>query len=257
MAPLFDTLLPDTISPAIASLLIATSFVTSTMTAALGLGGGLALLAIMAAVMPVSALIPIHGVVQLGSNTGRALVQRRHIDWTILLWFTVGSLFGAAIGGHFVISLPDAPLKIGLAAFILWAVWGKKPSFQRLPRSLLAFGGLFATVLTMFFGATGPVVAGIIRSATSDRMTLVATHAGCMTLQHSLKVIVFGLLGFAFGPWALLLAGMLVTGFLGTLFGSRILSRMQEGTFTKAFKLMMTLLAVNLLWQVSEPLLFG
>jgi uncharacterized protein len=249
MSFLPDFLFPDTLSAASALLLISVSFLTSALTAALGLGGGIALLAIMASVMPIGALIPVHGVVQLGSNTGRALVQIRHLDRAILFWFASGSLFGAWIGGHLVVTLPDAPLKIGLGLFILWSVWGRKPVFRKLPRGLLAAGGLGATILTMFFGATGPVVGGLISSLVPDRQTFVATHAACMTLQHCLKVIVFGFLGFAFGPWIPLLAAMVFTGFLGTLTGTHLLGRMPETTFRKGFKLVMTLLALNLLIQ--------
>jgi hypothetical protein len=40
---------------------------------AFGIGGGAALLAVMASLVPPAALIPVHGVVQVGSNLGRAL----------------------------------------------------------------------------------------------------------------------------------------------------------------------------------------
>ena len=40
-----------------------------------------------------------------------------------------------------------------------------------------------------------------------------------MTLQHCLKVIAFGLLGFAFGPYLFIIAAMIVSGFIGTLIG--------------------------------------
>ncbi|MEJ8475790.1 sulfite exporter TauE/SafE family protein [Roseibium algae] len=244
--------LPDALSSASAFLLITISFATSALTAALGLGGGIALLAIMASVMPIGALIPVHGVVQLGSNTGRALVQIRHLDRTILLWFTLGSILGAWIGGNIVVALPDAPLKMGLAFFILWSVWARKPKFDKLPRWLLASGGLVATFLTMFFGATGPVVGALISSIVPDRLTFVATHAACMTFQHCLKVIVFGLLGFAFAPWFGLLAAMIFTGFLGTLAGTHVLGRMPEAIFKRGFKLIMSLLALNLIWQAAR-----
>ena len=51
------------------------SFFTSAMTAAAGIGGGVVLLAIMATVYPPAVLIPVHGMVQLGSNGGRALLM--------------------------------------------------------------------------------------------------------------------------------------------------------------------------------------
>nr|MEC9422078.1 TSUP family transporter [Pseudomonadota bacterium] len=116
---------PDQLHLAASLTLIVTSFFTSALTAAVGLGGGVALIAIMATVMPASALVPVHGVVQLGSNAGRALVQLKHVDWLIALWFAVGAAIGAAVGGAIAVELPPAVLKAGIGLFVLWVVWGK------------------------------------------------------------------------------------------------------------------------------------
>ena len=58
------------------------------------LWGGVLLLAIMAGIVPAAALIPVHGLVQLGSNGNRALMTRRHIDWPLLRRFALGALAG-------------------------------------------------------------------------------------------------------------------------------------------------------------------
>ena len=68
--------LPEGIGVGAALLLVVASFFTSALTAAFGVGGGVAMLALMGLFVPVAALIPVHGTVQLGSNTGRAWHQR-------------------------------------------------------------------------------------------------------------------------------------------------------------------------------------
>ena len=73
-------------------VLVVLSFFTSMMTATLGIGGGVLLLAVMAGTMPVSALIPVHGLVQLGSNGNRALMTVKHIDWRMLKYFSLGAV---------------------------------------------------------------------------------------------------------------------------------------------------------------------
>ncbi|MEM8689778.1 MAG: sulfite exporter TauE/SafE family protein, partial [Pseudomonadota bacterium] len=65
---MFEALLPPAIEPVWAALLIAVSAVTSFVTASLGLGGGVILLAVMALIVPGPAIIPVHGAVQIGSN---------------------------------------------------------------------------------------------------------------------------------------------------------------------------------------------
>ncbi|MEM6762274.1 MAG: hypothetical protein AAF615_05310, partial [Pseudomonadota bacterium] len=67
----FAAFLPDGVAPAGALALIAFSVITSAVTALLGIGGGVLILIAMTFVIPIEALIAIHGAVQLGSNAGR------------------------------------------------------------------------------------------------------------------------------------------------------------------------------------------
>ena len=61
MSALLDLLIPAGISPLATLMLVAMSAVTSAITASLGIGGGVLLLAIMAVVMPPAAIIPVQG----------------------------------------------------------------------------------------------------------------------------------------------------------------------------------------------------
>jgi uncharacterized membrane protein YfcA len=243
---LAETLLPPDVSAHTAALLIAASFFTSALTAGLGIGGGVALLSIMGYALPVAALIPVHGVVQLGSNFGRALVQRAHIGWAIILPFLAGSALGAAVGAPFVMELDDPPLKIALGAFIVAATWAKIPALRQARPGTIAAGGAATTFLTMFFGATGPLTAAFLEKAFADRQAYVASHAAAMTLQHGFKIIAFGLAGFAFGQWAAVIAAMIASGFAGTLSGSRLLAAIPEAKFRIAFRFLLTALALDI-----------
>ena len=60
--------------------LVFLSFFTSAITAAFSLGGGMLLLSVMVIVLPASAIVPVHGLVQFGSNSGRTLLRRHHIE---------------------------------------------------------------------------------------------------------------------------------------------------------------------------------
>ena len=54
--------------------LIIASMITSFVSAAFGIGGGAILLGLLALKLPPIALLPIHGIVQIGSNMGRAII---------------------------------------------------------------------------------------------------------------------------------------------------------------------------------------
>lgn len=248
-------LLPSDISFNSSLLLIFVSFFTSGITAAVGLGGGITLIAVMASIMPAAALVPVHGVVQLGSNAGRALVHFKHVDWPILGWYCLGAIFGAALGGSIAINLPAALLKLGIACFVLWIVWGRKPKLGGRHKSAMGVAGFVATLLSMFFGASGPISAGVLSTFNLTRHGFVANQAITTLFMHIFKIAMFGFLGFAFAPWMGLIVLMIISGFLGTLAGSQLLGRMEEATFKKGFKIVMTLLALNLVWQAARDLL--
>jgi len=240
-------LLPSSMSALAAWSLVAVSFVSSFITAAMGIGGGMVLIATMASLMPAAAIVPIHGVVQLGANAGRAVLQRPHIDWRTFAYFGAGAIVGIAIGGSIVVTLPADTLRLGLGLFILYMVWGPRlPGVGSSQAVVVAFG-VGASILTMFFGATGAFVTTMLRRRDYSPRALVATHSVCMTAQHTLKLIAFGVLGFAFAEWLGLVALMLISGFAGTWCGVQVLNRLPAQVFDRLLKAILTLMAVNLL----------
>lgn len=241
------SLLPDGISSLVAFLLITTSFFTSAMTAAFGIGGGLALISIMGVFLPVSALIPVHGLVQLGSNSGRAWRMRHHIQWPIILPFLIGAIIGAIVGASIVVTLPNALLKIVLGIFVIFVTWFSIPKMLTTGTVATLIGGFITTALTMFLGATGPLVIAIFAKAFDERKQLVSNTAVAMTAQHGFKTIAFGLFGFAFAAWLPLICAMVIFGYGGTIAGGYLLGKLNEALFRKIFNICLTLLALNMI----------
>ncbi|MEO0999117.1 MAG: TSUP family transporter [Pseudomonadota bacterium] len=237
---------PGGLIPAIALLLVAVAAVTSFITAAFGLGGGVALLAVMASVMPPAALIPVHGVVQAGSNAGRAWLLRGAVRWGALTPFLLGAALGAAAGGLVAVDLPPAAVELGVGLFILWSVAFRPPGWLARAGGV---AGAASSFLTMFFGATGPFVAAWVRTLHLGREAHSATHAAAMVAQHGLKLLAFGILGFAFGPWLPLTAAMLLSGFAGTWAGRRLLMRLTDRVFDRVLAVILVLLALRLVWR--------
>jgi uncharacterized membrane protein YfcA len=232
--------------PLVAAALLGASFFGSFMTVALGIGGGALLLAVMASFLPPAALIPIHGVVQLGSNMFRAGLLIRKTHWPPFAAFAMGTAIGAGFGGMVAINLPPGLVLIGIGLFVIWSVLRKPPAWlSRVP--LLT--GLISSFLTMFFGATGVFVANFTKSLKLTRESHVASHAVFMTLQHGLKVVIFAVLGFAYGPWLGFIALMIAAGFLGTLAGRLVLVRLSDKGFKTALDVVLILISLRLIWQ--------
>ena len=240
-------LLPEALGVTPAILLIIASFFTSALTASAGIGGGLALLALMSYALPAALIIPVHGVVQLGSNAGRTYIQRANVHWPTVFRFLLGAAAGASIGAAIVVSLPTGILLTILAIFILLTLWARLPGIPGDKPLIVVLGGLITTFLSMFVGASGPLSALFLERLFADRRHLVATHAAAMTTQHGFKVLAFTLAGFALFNWLPFLALMIASGYAGTRFGTHILERLPEASFRRLFKLVLTVIALDML----------
>ena len=246
-----DWLLPANVSPSIFALLVFVSFFTSAQTAAFGIGGGVAMLGALAGTVPPAMIVAVHGVVQLGSNFGRVIVQRAHILWRPTALFTMGSIVGAAMGAYVFLQIPEKLLLALLGVFILIMTWIPKPKIPGLETTGMLLGGLISTFLTIFVGATGPFIQALFLSMGVDKKTLVASHAACMVIQHALKVAAFGYLGFAFKEWLPMIAAMIAAGFLGTWLGTKLLDKLSEELFKKIIRTLLTIIALDLLRRAA------
>lgn len=247
-----DIFLPEAMAPLVFWALLATSFAGSLITVVFGIGGGGVMLAVLASLIPPAALIPTHGIIQIGSNAGRVLLTLRHVYWPALPAFTLGSILGASVGGALVVNLPPEWVQIGVGSFVLWSVLASPPKAVRDWPGVI---GAISSFLTMFFGATGLFVATYTKSHALPRHAHVATHATLMTVQHGLKTLIFGLLGFGFAEWGAFVGAMIAAGFAGTVVGRVFLDRMDDARFKLALNAVLVILSLRLIWAGVTGLL--
>jgi uncharacterized membrane protein YfcA len=235
------------------AILAAAAFATSILSAVVGMAGGITLLAVMLLFLEPLAAIPLHGVIQLVSNSSRAAIQRRHVDLHILLRYSVLLIPMGWVGLHLANALPAAAMRVIIGIFVLIATWfpgwlllGTHPEETNPGRRFLVLGGVVG-VLNMTIGATGPLIAPFFLNLGLDRRALVGTKAACQSLGHGVKIALFGMAGFAFAPHLALLvtAGACVVA--GTWLGSRILERVSERFFRRLYMGVLTVIALRLL----------
>lgn len=243
------------LAPGVELGLVLLSALSSALSAAAGIGGGTLLIMAMAQVMPASALIPVHGMVQLGSNGGRAVMTWRHLDRGLLAAFLPGVVLGALVAAWLLIRLPTGALELCIAFFVLYSCWGPGWPERMLGRGGTLLAGALTTFLSSLVGATGPLVAAFIRQHFRERLPRVATFAACMTFQHLTKAFVFGVAGFVFRDWLGLMLAMVAAGVVGTWVGLRLLRRLSDRRFDTAFKWVLTLLALRLIWLGGQRLM--
>ncbi len=235
------------------AILAVAAFATSILSAVVGMAGGITLLAVMLLFLEPLAAIPLHGVIQLVSNSSRSVIQRRHLDLRILLYYSALLVPMGWVGLQLANALPASATRVIIGVFVLVATWfpgwlmlGTHPEEINPARRFLFLGGL-AGVLNMTIGAIGPLIAPFFLNLGLERRALVGTKAACQTLGHLVKIALFGVAGFAFAPHLALLvtAGACVVA--GTWLGSRILERVSERFFRHLYMVVLTAIALRLL----------
>lgn len=227
--------------------LIPIAFATSVVAGALGMGGGVLLIALMPGLVPTTAIIPIHAITQLASNASRAGFGWRYIDWTLVPAVALGSVAGAFLGAEVYSGLNLRWLPAFIGCMILFITWFKLPRPRGGNKLTLILLGFYQTGLGMVAGATGPLGAAVLAKHNDERDWLVVNTAVYMSLNHALRMVAFGLMGFAFMPWISLITGMVVAVTLGSWVGTKLRAKMPQGNFLFWFKLLISILAIRMI----------
>lgn len=242
---------PD-IGPLIFAGLCFASFAAAFFGVFTGAAGGIVLLAAMALAMPTAALVPVHTVVMLGAGATRTMIMWRHVMLRTILPYVIGAAAGAALGAKVFVSLPMSTLLGILGIFILLVTW--MPNLGRLgaERGRFVVVGFLTTFLGVFVSATGTLVAPFVASAAPDRRNHSATVGALMMTTHISKLVAFGFIGFAIGPFIPLVVVMVATSALGSWVGKIALSRTPEVRFRLVLQLVLTAVAARLLWSAAH-----
>jgi uncharacterized membrane protein YfcA len=233
---------------------------TAALSAVVGMAGGMVLLLVLVARMPLPEAMVLHGGLQLVANGTRAVISARFIRRDIVQRFLVASLVTAASYVTLLLLVADARRLALDARYVLVAtglIACSEPLFSYLhktrgslplPTADSVFGGYFAgtvnSALHLTSGATGPLLdVFFVRSALS-RHENVATKAAVQSIGHTLKIGCFAWVGSSTAPIGESVAPELAALFafvvlalasvVGTWFGRQVLDRLSETDFRRA-----------------------
>ena len=184
-------------------ILIIAAFVTSSISAVLGMGGGIILLGIMAIIIPDGYMvIALHGVIQLISNTTRSYVFRKHIKKDLVKEFLIGACIGVILSVFIIILLVQflnvnsaSEIKVDMlkpliGIFIIWYLFLRKSKKEGKTGSFV-FVGSIAGISSIFVGAVGPLIAPFFLSRNLNKENIIANKAACQVITHSSKIPLF------------------------------------------------------------------
>jgi uncharacterized membrane protein YfcA len=218
----------------LAAILAVSALATSFVSGILGMAGGLILMGILLALMPVPAAMMLHGITQLASNGWRAFLWRRHVDWRVFRGYLYASLAVTALFAvfQFVVSKPVALIVMGLTPFLA-LVLPESLHLNVERRGHASACGAICSVLNLTAGVSGPILDVFFVRSKMTRHAVVATKATTQSLSHLMKIAYFGgILTIGRGqvePW--LGATMVALAFVGTTLSTRVLEKMNDASF--------------------------
>jgi uncharacterized protein len=233
---------------AFAAAVLSTSFISGIF----GMAGGMILMGILLAIMPLPAAMVLHGVTQMASNGWRAWLWRAHIRWEVMARYAAGAV---------VVALALAALRLTPSTSAALIVLGLMPLIGlclpgRLAPDIGRGGHAFAcgavcTVLQLLAGVSGPVFDVFFVRSAFDRKEVVATKAAIQVFGHFLKVAYFGPLLVASGetvaPVAIILAVALAL--VGTQLSRRVLDAISDAQFRNWSRRLVAVIAAVYLMQ--------
>ncbi|HND30084.1 MAG TPA: sulfite exporter TauE/SafE family protein [Myxococcota bacterium] len=211
---------------------------TSFLSGIFGMAGGLILMGIWAATLPVATAMVLHGWTQAIANGSRALVHRRQVQWGVVLPYLGGALSASVLLKWISFSPSPAVIYLGLG---LIPILGRLLSDRiRFPDPVQnpwtsAGAGLTVGLVQGIAGVAGPLLDMFFVESTLGRREIVATKAATQVVSHLLKLWVFW--GLA-SPAPSLLAGTAVAAVVGTLLGAQVLERLEDSSFRRASRML-------------------
>ena len=214
---------------ALGLLMVGTSFLSGLF----GMAGGLILIGVLLALMPLPAAMVLHAITQMASNGWRAFLWRAHIRWRPVFVFMMGCAVALAIWSitRYVPDKPVALLLLGVTPFMARLMpSGIKPNPDSIWQGSL-YGSLCMGLMLMT-GVSGPLLDTFFLGGNFGRREIVATKATCQVASHFTKLIYFGGIIDQAATLDPVLAGVAIAAsMLGTTLARRILEAMSDQQF--------------------------
>jgi uncharacterized membrane protein YfcA len=220
-------------SAALMAGLFAVMVGTAFLSGIFGMAGGLVLIGVLLALLPLPEAMALHAVTQMSSNGWRALLWWRHINLRAVLMYFAGAALAFLVWSfsRYVPSKPTALLLLGFTPFLARMVPpGLKPNPERLSHGLV-YGAICMSLL-LVTGVSGPLIDTYFLGGKMERRQIVATKSAVQIASHFAKLVYFGGLidnAAAVNP---LMAGLAVlASMIGTSAARPILDRLTDSQY--------------------------
>jgi len=222
-------------SPMLIALLCAAMVGTSFLSGIFGMAGGMILVGILLAIMPVPEAMMLHGVTQMASNGWRGLLWIKYVRWRAVGSFLSGCAVALVLWSftRYVPSTPVALLLLGLTPFMVRLA---PKDYRPNPESLRQGGlyGMLCMTLMLLTGVSGPLIDQFFLGGKFDRREIIATKAICQIVSHGAKLIYFGTMIDQTATTDPIVAALAIaSSMLGTTLAKRVLEAMSDQQYRR------------------------
>ena len=225
----------------------------SALTAVIGVGGGMTLLATLPNVLAPNLVIPIHGATQLISNLSRLALDWRLAAWHLIVPFLPGAVVGAVLGFLLLDGFSFEYLPLILGVFILLVTWTRLVQRSGVLFNNMTVLGIFLTSTSLFIGSMGLILPSVLLHQGLKKDEAIITQSAMMAIMHSFKVVAYVLAGFAFWRYGSMMVMMLSGSVLGSYVGKFLRGRVNEARGVWLLKWTVSALAAQMivrwLWE--------
>lgn len=236
-------------SVVVIAALTATMLFTAFLSGIFGMAGGLILMGVLLALLPLQEAMSLHAITQITSNGWRGVLWFRHARLRLAFNFLLGCAIAFAVWSlwRYVPPTSVAFIALGLAPFVVHFIPEKlKPDPERLLDGI-CYGTLSMTLM-LLAGVSGPLIDTFFLGGKLDRREIVATKALCQVVSHAAKFAYFGLMIDHTGTIDIMMISFAVAATIaGTSLARPILEAMSDTAYRKwAGRIIMAIASVYL-----------
>ena len=219
----------------ISFLILISTFATAFLSSIFGMLGGLILMGVLISFLPVGPAMVLHGLIQATSNGYRAWINRKDINWKIILTILLGSTFSLIIL-YFIAFEPSkifVLFALGSLPYLAWAI-PKELSLDITKPITGVLAGIVVVGSNILSGTGGPILDIFFQKVDMTRHEVVATKAVAQTLGHISKILFFGIfisLNFENWPNFYFLFLAIIFSIIGTTLGKKVLDIIDDRFF--------------------------
>ncbi|MEM7661540.1 MAG: sulfite exporter TauE/SafE family protein [Pseudomonadota bacterium] len=233
-------------------LIIATTLASSFISGIFGMAGGMILMGVLVALVPVATAMITHGAIMMVANGWRAYLLRADIDWRVFWRYMLGAVIGVSLL-FLIVWRPDKLAVYFILGLVPIAVWMPRRwldlDIQRPMQAELT--GVIVQAMNTLAGVAGPLLDIFFVRTEMTRQQIVATKSSTQAVSHIIKIIFWSapLIMVSRGaevlfPPVWLLGIAIPMAMTGTALGKGILDRMKDDGFRSWVKGLVTVIGI-------------